>query len=147
MKAGHDDPWLARVGEVSLRMMAGAIPKRTQERIQKLMAANADTYPWQEVVDAVMADEPGADLVERGLRGQRDWFARAAVPATARAGRAARVAGKTALAYVLSQAIFFAIYTGAVVFVLNLAKHHWPAFDIYAPLEWARSVAPGVFGR
>ncbi len=147
MKAGPDDPLLVRVGEVSLRMMAGAIPKRAHERVAKLMAADAESYPWEKVVDTVLTEERPTDLVERGLKAHRDWFARAQVPASARAGRAARVASKTALAYVLTQVIFFTLYTAAVVLVLNLAKHHWPGFDIYRLLEWVRGVAPGGSGK
>jgi hypothetical protein len=142
------DEVVRRAGEVSLRMMANAIPKRTHERVRGLLANAGDEYPWREVVDEVLA-EPIAndDLLARGLRAQRDWFSRTAVPATARAGRAVRVAGKTALAFALSRAIFFVIYTLAVVVLLVLAKHHWPWCDIYRLLDWLRDTLPGVFRK
>ena len=47
----------------------------------------------------------------------------------------------------LSRLIFFAIYTGAVVLLLVLAKQHWPSCDIYRLLEWLREALPGVFRK
>lgn len=151
MESTHEDesePILGRVSEVSLRMMASAIPRKTQDRVRTLMAEGADHYPWQRIVDTVLADPVDADdLLGKGLRAQRDWFARSQVSATARAGRAARVAGKTALAYTLSRLIFFVLYTAAVILVLVLAKHHWPQFDIYRVLDWLRAWLPSVFQK
>ncbi|MEZ5965293.1 MAG: hypothetical protein R3F56_15780 [Planctomycetota bacterium] len=141
-------PLAQRVGEVSLRMMANAIPRKTQDRVRALMAEASQDYPWQRVVDTVLAEPVDEqDLLGRGLRAQRDWFARASVTATARAGRAVRVAGKTALAYAISRVIFFTLYTATVILVLVLAKHHWPQFDIYRILDWLRSVLPSVFHK
>lgn len=144
-----DDAHLVhRAGEVSLRMMANVIPRKTQERVRALMAEGVDEYPWQRVVDTVLADPvPAEDLLGKGLRAQRDWFVRSSVTATARAGRAARIAGKTAVAYVLSRLIFFVFYTATVVVMLVLIKHHWPALDIYRILDGLRAVLPSVFAR
>lgn len=129
-------------------MMANAVPRKTQDRVRSLMSQGSEDYPWQRVVETVLQDSVDSeDLLGKGLRAQRDWFARASVPMTARAGRAARVAGKTALAYVLARLIFFALYTLAIVALLVLAKHHWPQFDIYRILDWLRSVLPSVFQR
>lgn len=146
--ADESEPLLQRVGEVSLRMMANAIPRKTQDRVRSLMSDAAQDYPWQRIVDTVLADPVDAqDVLGRGLRAQRDWFARASVTATAKAGRAVRVAGKTALAYAIARLIFFTLYTAAVILVLVLAKHHWPQFDIYRILDWLRSVLPTVFHK
>jgi hypothetical protein len=137
-----------RAGEVSLRMMANLIPKKTQDRVRTAMAESAEEYPWQRVVDLVLQDPVDADdLLAKGLRAQRDWFVRSSVTATARAGRAARVAGKTALAYLLSRAIFVTLYTLVLILLLVLVRHHWPALDIYRILDWLRSVLPSVFSR
>jgi len=139
---------MRRVSEVSLRMMANAVPKKTQERVRGLMAAGEDEYPWQRIVATVLQDPVDAeDLLGRGLRAQRDWFARSAVSVTARMGRSARVAGKTALAYGISRGIFFVLYTATIVVLLVLAKHHWPQCDIYRILDWLRAVLPAVFQR
>lgn len=139
---------VARVAEVSLRMMANAVSRRTIDRARAVIAAEPDEYPWERVVDTVLAEPVDTDeLLSRGLRAQRDWFARTSVSTTARVGRAARVAGKTALAYVLSRAIFFVVYTVAVIALLLIAKQHWPWADIYRILEWLRDVLPGVFRR
>lgn len=145
----HDgDEVVRRVGEVSLRMMANAISKRTHGQVSSLIASAGDEYPWQLVVDAVLAEPVASDdLLARGLRAQRDWFARTGTPTGARVGRAARVAGKSALAFVLSRLIFFVIYTLAVIVLLVLAKQHWAGCDIYRLLDWLRDVLPAVFRR
>jgi hypothetical protein len=142
------DDLVPRVAEVSLRMMADAIPRRTQDDVRALMASHSEEYPWQRVVDVVLRDAVAADdLISKGLRAQRDWFNRGTVAPAPRAVRAARVAGKRALAYVLSRAIFFVLYTLAVVVLLVVLKQRWPEVDIYRLLDWLRDVLPNVFRR
>jgi hypothetical protein len=144
---GADDAVLRRVSEVSLRILVNGVSRKTQDRVRALMESDPNQYPWQKVVDEVLAEPLPDDAVMRSLRAQRDYFTRAGVPASARVGRAARVASKTALAYVLARLIFFVIYTASVVMLLVLAKHRWPGFDIYRILEWLREIIPSLFGR
>lgn len=146
-QAGADDTVLRRVSEVSLRLMINGVSRKTTDRVRAIMESDDKQYPWQKVVDEVLAEPLPQDAVMRGLRAHRDWFTRASVTTSERVGRTARVASKTALAYVLSRLIFFVIYTGCVVLLLVLAKHRWPGFDVYRILDWLRELLPSVFGR
>ncbi|MCA8943835.1 MAG: hypothetical protein KDB80_14830 [Planctomycetes bacterium] len=152
----NPDPLLTRVGEVSLRMMARTVPADTVQHLQARLYAQPDEYPWEDVVDAVLADpvDP-SELLNRGLQGQRDWVLRggaAAAPARpgggARTGRpkTLKVRGKTLVAAAIVRSGFFVLYTAVVVGILILLRHKFPWFDIYRVLEWLREVLPGVFG-
>lgn len=151
----NPDPLLARVGEVALRMMAKTVPPATVQHLQARLYAQPDEYPWQEVVDSVLADpvDP-SELLNRGLQTQRDWVLRGGATsspgrsaAVARGGRpkSLKVRGKTLLAVAIVRVAFFVLYTAAVIGILILLRHKWPWFDIYRVLEWLRDVLPSVF--
>lgn len=134
----NDDDVVAKVGECALRLMAGVVPARTLEEIRGDLAARRDGYPWEDVVERILRDPVDRRrLLERGLRAQRDWIARGGA-ARGRVLRRARVAGKRFLAYLISRAIFFVLYTVAVVALLVLARSRWPDLNIYRIPELAQ---------
>jgi hypothetical protein len=135
---------IQRVAEVSLRLMARLPSPATLKRVRTAVEASPTSYPWQQVVDAVLAEpaDPSA-LLQRGLEGQRDFLMRSAPPRqAARVVRAARTGAKTLLAIVLSRMIFFALYTLAAMVLLVLIKHRWPDLDIYRLLPWVERMLP-----
>ena len=83
-------------------------------------------------------------LLQSALRGQRDWIMRRGREPE-RPQRRVSSAGQRALAYGLSRAIFFVIYSVAVLALLVLLKHRWPEVDIYVVLDWLKEVFPGFF--
>lgn len=126
-------------------MMAGVVPPTTRRALlQRVRKAGGD-YPWEAVVDAVLAD-PVDDtrLLQRGLLAQRDWVSR---PEREPVGRRVRRRSRSALAWLLSRVIFFAIYTGAAIVLLVLLELRWPQLDISALGDWLRTTFPAVFGR
>jgi hypothetical protein len=139
------DPELQRIFETSHRMFAGLVPGGTAAKLRQRIAEDPARYPWEEVVAIVNAAAvPPADLIQRGLRAQRDWILRAAA---GRPMRRLRVAGKTLLARILAQLLFFGLYSAAVVVLLLLLKLKWEGADIYRLLDMARSLLPGLVGR
>lgn len=138
MTPGPENDVFVRVSECSLRLMAGMVPARTLEEIRGDMAAKRDGYPWEEVVDRILRDPVDRRrLLERGLRAQRDWIARGGAD-RGRRMRRVRTAGKRFLAYLLSRAIFFVLYTVAVVVLLVLVQSKWPELNIYRIPELVR---------
>jgi hypothetical protein len=135
---------LDRVGAVALRMMAGAVSPATRRSLQQRVRG-APSYPWEAVVDTVLADPVDeVRLLERGLAAQRDWVVGSA---KAPLGRRLRQRGRSAVAWLLSRVIFFALYTAAAIVLLVLVRWRWPDLDIYVLGEWLRRVFPGVFGH
>ncbi|MBX3461721.1 MAG: hypothetical protein KF830_01005 [Planctomycetes bacterium] len=130
------DPEAARqaIGEVSLRLLAGAVPRRTLEQLQRTVQQTPAEYPWQIVTQAVLAEPVDPQrLVQQGLEAQRDWIVRGgrerpAAPVGQRA--------KGLLARFVAQAIFGLIWTVVVVAGLLLLKHKLPELDIYRLLVW-----------
>lgn len=154
------DPLLTQAGAASLRMMAGVVPAEVVQQLQQRLYAQPDEYPWQEVVDAVIAEpvDP-AELLNKGLAGHRDWLLKkgAATPQAVRAvpvagprggpkRKSMKVRGKTVLAALIVKGAFFVFYTLAVIGLLVLLRHKFPWFDIYRVLDWLREALPGVFG-
>jgi hypothetical protein len=144
----EQDTMIARVGEVSLRMMAGAIAPGRLRALEHTVRRSTANYPWQEVVDLVLDDPMDAsDLVNRGLRAQRDWIARGGRPPGGERRRArAATRLKTWLAFALVRGFFYALLAVAFVLVLLLLKAGWPEIDIYRVLDWLRDALPGLFG-
>ena len=155
-----DAELLSRIGETSLRMMAGVVSPSVVQHLQARLYAEPDEYPWEEVVDSVLAEPMARDeLVNRGLVGQRNWLlksGRDAAPggqAVAGGGQSRRgrsktmkVRGKTLLAMMIVRGGFFVIYTFAVVLLLVLLRHKFPSFDIYRILDLLKQLLPSVFG-
>ena len=137
---GHSsDPTVARVAEVTLRMVAGAVPAATVRELERIRDEATASYPWERVVDRVLRDPVEKhELVRRGLAAQRDWVARGGrfTPKRSLTGRA-RTAGRRLLASLLVKLFVFLLYTLAVVVLLLLLKARWEWFDIYRALEWA----------
>ncbi len=81
----EQDVRVARLGEVSLRMMAGAVGDETLAQVRKRVAEDPAFYPWEDVVRLVVAEpvDP-SELVNRALVAQRDWLVTGDVPAAAR---------------------------------------------------------------
>lgn len=122
------------IGAVSLRLLAGAVPKRTMEQLQRTVQQSAGEYPWRVVTQAVLAEPVDEHaLVQQGLKAQRDWIVRGgrerpAPPVSQRA--------KRFVARLVAQTIFCAVWTLVVIAVLLLLKHKLPEVDIYRLLGW-----------
>lgn len=137
-----------RVAQVSHRMLSGQVSRRALAAAQAAAQQGGETYPWQRVVDVVLDDpQDEGELLQRGLRAQRDWLAARSVSGLDRARSAVRRTSRTLTAMVLSRLIFFTLYTVAVVALLVLLKHRWPGLDIYRLLDWARDAFPALFAR
>lgn len=122
------------LAESCLRLLAGAVPKRTLADLRGSILRSPNAFPWREVNEEIAALPVDEDqLLQSGIRGQRDWILRGGA---ARPRKSVRHHGKTILAYVLSRLIFFVLYTLAAVVLLVLLKHRWPGLDIYRLLEW-----------
>lgn len=125
---------VAAVGAVSLRLLAGAVPKRTMEQLQRTVQQSSGEYPWRVVTQAVLADPVDEHaLVQQGLKAQRDWIVRGGRerPAPPVSHRAKRF-----VARLVAQTIFCAVWTLVVIAVLLLLKHKLPEIDIYRLLGW-----------
>jgi len=132
--AAGADATLQAVAAVSLRLMAGAVPKRTMEQLQRTLQQSPAEFPWQVVTQAVLAEPVDAQrLVQQGLQAQRDWIVRGG-----RERPAASLARRTKgfVARLCAQLIFGVIFTLVVIAALLLLKHKLPAVDIYRVLTW-----------
>lgn len=140
-ESGAGDP-LTAAAAVSLRLLAGAVPKRTLDGLQRTVQQSPSEYPWQVVTRVVLA-EPVDDrrLLEQGLRAQRDWILRGGRETP---GKPISVHAKTFVAKVVAQLIFVGVYTVVIVVLLLLLKHRWPEVDIYRALDWLYSTFPNL---
>ena len=153
-QSAEDEELVRRIALTSLRMMAGAVPRDVVDRLHSRMRAEPE-YPWEEVVDAVLAEPVAASqLVNKGVLAHRNWLASggAANPAPAaqavggRRRKTLKTRGKTALAMAIVKGGFFILYTVVVILVLVLLRHKWPWMDIYRLLDGLKQLLPGVFG-
>ncbi|MCR9247075.1 MAG: hypothetical protein NXI31_18745 [bacterium] len=138
-----DDPdqLVEAVKEVSLRLMAGAVPRPTMSQLQKLLRENVGDYPWQEVTKRILAEEVESQrLVQQGLSAQRDWVWRGGRE-TPRPPIGHRTKGF--VAKICAQTIFLTIWALVVVLAL-LALKHTAGFDVYGALDWLYSVVPSL---
>lgn len=146
-----------RVAATSLRMMAGTVPSHVVDHLQSRLYARPDAYPWDEVVDTILAEpvEPN-DLVNKGIISHRNWLLRGGRSGqeggrgSSSGGRrtpSLKVRGKTLLAAAIVKSGFFVIYTATVVMVLVLLRHKFPSFDIYRILDGLREALPSIFAR
>lgn len=129
----------AAVAEVSLRLLAGAVSKRTLEQLRRSVQASTAEFPWQVVTQAILAEpaEPQR-LVQQGLQAQRDWIVRGGreTPGPSLSHRT-----KGFFARIAAQLIFGAIYSLVIVGLLLLLKFKFPDFDIYRLLGWITSLS------
>ena len=133
----------AQLGEASLRLLAGVVPRATMAELRGEILSNPAAFPWKTINERILADPvDDGQLMQAGLRSQRDWILRTARP---KGRRSLKVKSKNLLAYLLVRAVFTVLYALALVVVLILLKHHWSWFDIYAVLDWLRDALPGLF--
>jgi len=134
---GRSDATLDAVAQASLRLMAGAVSKRTMDQLQRTLQQSPAEFPWQVATQAILAEpvDPSR-LVQQGLVAQRDWILRGGreTPGPGIGHRA-----KGLLARLCAQLIFGALYAIVIVALLLLLKHKLPGFDIYRVLAWFQS--------
>lgn len=133
---------MAAIAAVALRLLAGAVPRRTLDGLKRTLLASPAEYPWQ-VVNQVVLAEPvdEQDLAQKGLKAERDWILRGGRETP---GKPLSVQVKTLVAKLLTQLIFLFVYTLVVVVLLLLLKHKWPSFDVYRLLAWLYEVFPSL---
>jgi hypothetical protein len=136
------DETLAAIGGVSLRLMAGAVPRRTMDALKRTVLSSPDEYPWR-AVNRVVLEAPvdEQDLAQRGLKAQRDWILRGG---RENPGKSLSVHAKTWIAKLLTQLIFLTAYSLVVVVLLLILKHKWPTADIYRLLAWTYEAFPNL---
>ncbi len=140
----HDPEVLFReISELSLRLMAGAVSRRTMKDLQRLVDRSSHAYPWDAVLDRALEDPVDHNqLVDRGLRAQRDWVERGG---RTNPGRGVRLQAKTFMAALVAKLLFGVIYTLALVCLLVLLEQLWPQLDISRILHFLQESLPGVF--
>lgn len=139
------DDTMAAVGAVSLRLLAGAVPRRTMEALKRAVVESPAEFPWKVVTQVVLADPVDEqNLVQQGLRAQRDWILRGGREAP---GKPVGQKAKTLIAKLLAQLIFLSVYSVVVLVLLLALKHKWPGADVYRLLGWLYEVFPGLVPR
>lgn len=129
---------LTAVGAVSLRLMAGAVSKRTMEQLQRTVQQSQGEFPWQVVTQAVLAEPVDEQrLVQQGLQAQRDWIVRGG---RERPGPSVGRRAKGFLARLCAQLLFGVLFATVLVAGLVLLKHKLPDYDIYRLLTWAQDL-------
>jgi hypothetical protein len=83
-------------------------------------------------------------LVQQGLKAQRDWILRGGREAPA---KPVAVRAKTLVAKLLAQLITFAMCSAVLLVLLLALKHKWPEADIYRPLAWLYEQFPKLLPR
>lgn len=135
------DDTLGAVAGASLRLMAGAVSKKTMEQLRRTLQQSPAEFPWQVVTQAVLAEPVDEQrLVQQALVAQRDWILRGGRETP---GPGIGYRAKGLLARLCAQLIFGAIYTVVIVVVLLLLKHKVPGFDIYRVLTWFQQTFGG----
>jgi hypothetical protein len=122
------------VARANLRLMAGAVSKRTMEQLQRTLQQNPSEFPWQVVTQALLAEPVDEQrLVQQALVAQRDWIVRGGRE-TPRPGLGHRA--KSLLARLCAQLIFGVVYAIVIVVLLLLLEHLNPDLDISRVLRW-----------
>lgn len=131
---------LRAVGETSLRLLAGAVPKGKLDQLRRLVEQSPDAFPWQLVTRELLADPIDAQrLMQQGLVAQRDWIARG--------GRTSKGPGivrrtKGFVARLMAQLVFGVMFAVVLVAGLILLQIKVEWFDIYQLVPWVK----GLFG-
>jgi hypothetical protein len=124
---------LHAVGDVSLRLLAGAVPRKTLEHLKRTLQQTPTEYPWQVVVQTVLADPVDSQqVVQQGLQAQRDWILRGGRETP---GKPITTRAKGLLAKLVAQLIFLSLFAVVVAAGLVLLRYHYPSLDIYRALE------------
>ncbi|MFK7742032.1 MAG: hypothetical protein AB8H80_17075 [Planctomycetota bacterium] len=135
------DQALRAIGDVSLRLLAGAVPKPRMEQLRRTVEQSPAEYPWQVVTQAVLAE--GVDsqrLVQQGLTAQRDWILRGG--RTAKGPSVGRRA-KGFLARLVAQLIFGVLFTAVLLAGLIILQHKFEWLNIYEFWPWLRGLFAG----
>jgi hypothetical protein len=141
---GQPADTLTAAGAVSLRLLAGTVSKKTMQSLKRTVAESPAKYPWRSVTEAILAEPVDErELVQQGLRAQREWILRGGreVP-----GRPASARAKSIVARLLAQSIFLFVATLTVLAVLLALKNRWPDVDIYRILTWMQEAKPAPRG-
>lgn len=132
---------LRAVSDVSLRLLAGSVPKGKMEQLRRTVEQSTSEYPWQAVTQAVLADDVEEQrLVQQALVAHRDWILRGG-----RTAKGPSIARRTKgfVARLMAQLIFGVIFVVVIVAALLLLKYKMPEFDIYRILTWVQD----LFGK
>lgn len=120
---------LHAVGQVALRLMAGAVPKPLLGQLQRMVQQAQDGYPWQEVTRVVLAQPVDEQkVVQQGLVAQRDWILRGGRETP---GRPLGHRAKGLLARLVAQFVVLIVYGVLLVGGLLLLQHKFPEWNIY----------------
>lgn len=132
---------LQAVAAVSLRLLAGAVPRRTMEQLQRTVQQSAAEFPWQVVIQAVLAEPADPQqLVQQGLAAQRDWILRGGRETP---GRSLGTKAKGFLAKLLAQVIFLSLWS-LVLWVGMLVLRYAYGVDLYWILGWLEQQFPAL---
>jgi hypothetical protein len=134
------DPLLLDVCEVSHRLLAGLVSRKTMRDLQALVRSSQAAYPWREVVERALGEPvEEAALLQSGLKAQREWILRG--------GRldAAGESRRSCLGSLVSIGLVFLAFLATVVVILVVARMHWPQADIYRLIDWLHETFPGRF--
>jgi hypothetical protein len=124
-----------------LRLLSGAVSRRTLEQLQQTLQQSPSEYPWQVVNQVILAESVDLQqLVQQGLAAQRDWILRGGreIPRPSPVRQA-----KGMVARLVAQLIFGALFAIVLVLVLVLLHHKLPWLDIYR----LGAVLPGAAAR
>ncbi|MBM4060431.1 MAG: hypothetical protein FJ265_04940 [Planctomycetes bacterium] len=130
------------VGEASLRLLAGAVSRKTMDQLRRTLQQSTAEFPWQVVTQAILAEPVETQrLLQQGLQAQRDWIMRGG---REEPGTPVRVRAKGLLAKLCAQAIFLSLFSVVLIVALLLLKYKIPGFDIYRVLEWLYELFPSL---
>ena len=138
------DPVFPSICEASARLMGGTVNRSAMKELQKLVQAESGSYPWEEVVERILAGGASqAEVAQAALKAQRDWIVRGG---RQNPGKSLRAHSRSLLARLLARLIFFGVLLASVVILLVLCKLRWPEMDIYAANDWLAATWPDAFG-
>lgn len=142
----HDPEILFQeISELSLRLMADSVPKRTMKELRRIVKGSDGVYPWDAVLERALEDPVDQhELVSRGLRAQRDWVWRGG---RMNPSKGVKARTKTFLAGLVAKLVFLVLYTLALVCLLVLVEQIWPHLDISRILHFLQDKLPGLFPR
>ena len=131
------------ISELSLRLMGGAVSRRTMKELQRIVDKSGSAYPWEAVLDRALEDAVDHnELVDRGLRAQRDWVLRGG---RKNPGKRVGTHAKMFMAKLVAKGLFLVLYTLALVGLLVLIEQMWPHLDISNILYFLQEKLPGLF--
>lgn len=140
------DPETAQraIAEVSMRLLAGSVDRRTLDALKASVQGTAGEYPWQAVTHTILASPADPQkTVQAALVAQRDWLLRGGRETPCSLGRRA----KGLLAKLVAQLLVFAVTAALVIAGLLLLKYRFPDFDIYRILALLEELFGQLRGR